>query len=83
MSLMMLNESSWRTPNQAGHGLEEAISKKSIRFKEDAVAMDKAAWAQTMIEQAVGRICRTRNKPLSTYILYDEGMAEFDYPIPH
>ena len=36
-----------------------------------------------MIEQAVGRICRTRNKPLTTYILYDEGMAEFfmgDFP---
>lgn len=77
MSLMMLNERSWLTPNQVGHWLEEAISKKSIRFREDAVAMDKAAWAQTMIEQAVGRICRTRNKALSTYILYDEGMAEF------
>lgn len=77
MSLMMLNERSWLTQNQVGHWLEEAISKKSIRFKEDAVAMDKAAWAQTMIEQAVGRICRTRNKPLSTYVLYDEGMTEF------
>ena len=74
MSLMMLNERSWLTQNQVGHWLEEAISKKSIRFKEDAVAMDKAAWAQTMIEQAVGRICRTRNKPLSTYVLYDEVM---------
>ena len=73
----MLNERSWLTQNQVGHWLEEAISKKSIRFKEDAVAMDKAAWAQTMIEQAVGRICRTRNKPLSTYVLYDEGMTEF------
>lgn len=77
MSLMMLNERSWLTPNQVGHWLEEAISKKCIRFKEDAVAMDKAAWAQTMVEQAVGRICRTKNKPLSTYILYDEGMTEF------
>lgn len=77
MSLMMLHERSWLTKEQVAHWLEEAISKKSIRFKEDAVAMDKAAWAQTMIEQAVGRICRTRNKPLSTYILYDEGMAEF------
>ena len=43
MSLMMLNERSWLTPNQVGHWLEEAISKKSIRFREDAVAMDKAA----------------------------------------
>ena len=63
--------------------MEEVISKKIIRFREDAVASDKAAWAQTMIEQAVGRICRTRNKPLTTYILYDEGMAEFfmgDFP---
>ena len=77
MSLMMLNERSWLTQNQVGHWLEEAISKKCIRFREDAVAMDKAAWAQTMVEQAVGRICRTKNKPLSTYVLYDEGMTEF------
>lgn len=77
MSLMMLRERGWLSKNQVAHWLEEAISKKSIRFKEDAVAADKAAWAQTMIEQAVGRICRTRNKPASTYILYDEGMAEF------
>lgn len=77
MSLMMLNERSWLTPNQVGHWLEEAISKKCIRFREDAVAMDKAAWAQTMVEQAVGRICRTKNKSLSTYVLYDEGMTEF------
>lgn len=56
MSLMMLNERSWLTQNQVGHWLEEAISKKCIRFREDAVAMDKAAWAQTMVEQAVGRI---------------------------
>lgn len=83
MSLMMLTERGWLSRNQVAHWLEEAISKKTIRFREDAVAMDKAAWAQTMIEQAVGRICRTRNKPLSTYILYDEGMAEFfmgDFP---
>ena len=32
MSLMMLNERSWLTQNQVGHWLEEAISKKSIRF---------------------------------------------------
>ena len=25
----------------------------------------------------MGRICRTKNKPLSTYVLYDEGMTEF------
>lgn len=77
MSLMMLRERGWLSKDKVAHWLEEAISKKSIRFKEDAVAADKAAWAQTMIEQAVGRICRTRNKPASTYILYDDGMAEF------
>ena len=83
MSLMMLKERGWLSKDQVAHWLEEVISKKIIRFREDAVASDKAAWAQTMIEQAVGRICRTRNKPLTTYILYDEGMAEFfmgDFP---
>lgn len=48
--------------------------------RDPGIAKDKAAWAQTIIEQAVGRLCRTRNKPHTTYLLYDESMAPFFEP---
>lgn len=38
---------------------------------------DKAAWMQTILEQAVGRISRTKNKTPSTYIFYDERICPF------
>ena len=41
------------------------------------IADDKAAWARNIIEQAVGRLCRTRNKPNTTYILFDESMESY------
>lgn len=41
------------------------------------IVKDKAAWAQTTVEQAIGRLCRTRNKPYTTYILFDESMKPF------
>lgn len=41
------------------------------------IVKDKAAWAQTTVEQAIGRLCRTRNKPQTTYILFDESMKPF------
>ena len=46
-------------------------------FNEIGAIKDKAAWVQTIIEQAVGRLCRTRNKPRCTYILFDESMTKF------
>ena len=41
------------------------------------ISNDKAAWVQTIVEQAVGRLCRTRNKPHTTYLLYDESMTPY------
>ena len=41
------------------------------------ISKDKSAWAQTVVEQAVGRLCRTRNKPRITYILFDKSMIPF------
>ena len=41
------------------------------------ITTDKAAWVQTIVEQAVGRLCRTRNKPHITYILYDDSMTPY------
>ena len=77
LSLMMLYERSWLSKKDVSKWLNKAIRTSDLRFSEASVAIDKAAWAQSIIEQAVGRICRTRNKPETTYILYDESMSEF------
>ena len=42
-----------------------------------AIYTDKAAFVQTIIEQAIGRICRTNNKVPNTYILYDEDIVQY------
>lgn len=77
LSLMMLYERSWLSKKDVAKWLVQAISTGDLYFHDDNVAMDKAAWAQTIVEQAVGRICRTKNKPATTYILYDESMSDF------
>jgi hypothetical protein len=41
------------------------------------VLLDKAAWVLTMTEQAVGRLCRTKNKMPVTHILYDQSMLPY------
>lgn len=77
LSLMMLYERSWLSKKDVSKWLGKVITTSELRFREDSVALDKAAWAQTIVEQAVGRICRTKNKPETTYILYDESMSGF------
>lgn len=77
MSLMMLKERGWLSPNQVKRWLDCAVSGGKLYFREESVARDKASWALTILEQAVGRICRTRNKPHTTYILYDEDMKGY------
>lgn len=77
LSLMMLFERGWLSKKDVSTWLSKAIMNSKLYFKEDSVTMDKAAWAQSIVEQAIGRICRTRNKPETTYILYDESMSEF------
>lgn len=42
-----------------------------------AMAKDKAKWMLVILEQAVGRLCRTKNKNNVTHIFYDEGVAKY------
>ncbi len=77
MSLMMLKERGWLSRSKVQEWLNKAIVSGKLYFNEESVASDKAAWALTVVEQAVGRICRTRNKPQTTYILFDETMEEY------
>lgn len=74
LSLMMLYERGCINKNAIVRYINSALSTGKIIFHEDSAAIDKAAWAQAKIEQAVGRICRTRNKPKTTYILYDSSI---------
>jgi hypothetical protein len=77
--LMMLYERGCLSKNDVAQWLYNAIS-NNFKFGEklnNGIIKDKSAWAQTTVEQAVGRLCRTRNKPHTTYILYDKSMESF------
>lgn len=55
------------------------LSKK----QNEAVLSDACYWAQCLIFQALGRVCRTFVKPPVTYIFFDEGICEaFRQPLP-
>ncbi len=77
LNLMMLYERGCLSKYDVRHWLNVALSGKFwISDKTDpGVKRDKSAWVQTIVEQAVGRLCRTRNKPHKTYILYDVSMV--------
>lgn len=80
--LMMLYERNYLSKGDIKHWMYQAFA-NTFYFSEKTdkgIAMDKAAWAQTVVEQAVGRLCRTRNKPHTTYILYDESMVSYFQP---
>ena len=77
--LTMLYERGYLSLSEVSLWLNCAIS-KNFNFSEKislGIKKDKSAWALTIIEQAVGRLCRTRNKPLTTYILFDDTMTDF------
>ncbi len=81
LTLMMLNERGWLSQAEVNKFLCQALG-GALYFGEDSnpgIAKDKAAWSQTIVEQAVGRLCRTRNKPHTTYIMYDESMSKYFY----
>ncbi len=77
--LMMLFERGCLSRNDVARWLYQALA-NTFYFSEKTdpgIANDKAAWAQTIVEQAVGRLCRTRNKPRTTYLLYDNTMSSY------
>ena len=77
--LMMLYERGCLSKNDVAQWLYNAISNNFMfgEKRNNGIIKDKSAWAQTTVEQAVGRLCRTRNKPRTTYILYDKSMESF------
>ena len=80
LNLMMLHARSCLSLSQVQTLMSIAMSKQKFMFSTDTykgTINDKAAWALTILEQAIGRLCRTRNKPSTTYILYDEGIAPY------
>ena len=82
LTLMMLYERNYLSKSDVRHWMYQAFA-NTFYFSEKTdkgIAMDKSAWAQTIVEQAVGRLCRTRNKPHTTHILYDESMVSFFHP---
>lgn len=79
LTLMMLHERGCLSRSDVAQWMYKALS-NNFMFGETSnpgITKDKAAWAQTTVEQAVGRLCRTRNKPHTTYILYDKSMESF------
>lgn len=81
LSLMMLFDRGCLNMWEVRTWLNTALTGNFFFNAKDSIGIikDKASWAQTVIEQAVGRLCRTRNKPETTYILYDTGMEKFFY----
>jgi len=79
LKLMMLYERGCLSKNEVASWLCKALSNNFMFGDKEnpGIWKDKSAWAQTIIEQAIGRLCRTRNKPHTTYILFDRDMAKF------
>lgn len=80
LTLMMLFYRGCLAKYEVASLLYSVLSASQLYFSEDTyqgITKDKALWAQCIIEQAVGRLCRTKNKPYTTHILYDENMAEY------
>lgn len=79
LTLMMLYERGCLSKAEVAQWLCNALSSNFMfgEKRNPGIVKDKAAWAQTTVEQAIGRLCRTRNKPHTTYILFDESMKPF------
>ena len=43
------------------------------------VSLDKSAWIANVLEQSIGRLCRTKNKPSTTYIFYDREIESYSF----
>lgn len=79
LNLMMLYERGYLSQDEVSSWLNKALSGNFAFSEKTSIGIfsDKCAWAQTIVEQAVGRICRTKNKPSTTYILYDDSMEKY------
>lgn len=76
---MMCYDRGYFSSNQVAYYMRRALAKERYLglTNDENLLADKVAWMQSFIEQAVGRICRTRNKPAVTHILFDDDLAPF------
>ena len=79
LSLMMLHDRGYLSQANVKNWIYYALAGNFMFGPKNnpGIMHDKAAWARTTIEQAVGRLCRTKNKPRTTYILYDIEMSQY------
>lgn len=85
LTLMMLYERGYLSKQEVNRWLVSAMS-GNLKFSDKnnaGITMDKSSWALTIMEQAVGRLCRTRNKNKTTYIMYDALAENFFECVNH
>lgn len=78
-SLQKLQERGYLSPQETKQELRSAYT-RGYNFSvknHPSVYLDQSEWLLTVLEQAVGRICRTKNKPRTTYILYDDAISGY------
>lgn len=79
LTLSMFESRAYMTEREVANWIYRAKSGNFL-FSEKTcptILPDKAAWMQTILEQAVGRISRTKNKTPMTYIFYDERICPY------
>lgn len=79
LTLMMLYERGCLSKNDVIMWMNRALSNTFFFGEKNnlGISKDKAAWVLSIVEQAVGRLCRTKNKPHTTYVLFDISMVPF------
>lgn len=79
LTLCMFQYKGLMSSNEVAYWIYKAKNNQMF-FSENVcntILLDKVAWLQTTIEQAIGRIARTKNKPLRTHILFDDRIGYY------
>lgn len=76
---MKLNEKGLLSVYEVERLIWDALNSKLMFSDKNnlGVAKNKAFWAKDILQQAIGRICRTKNKPSITHILYDSKIEKY------
>ena len=78
LSLGMFYENGYMTKTEVARWASTAFfTPAQFRFRSDGTVLDKSAWVFAILEQAIGRICRTKNKNPNTYIYYDGKLEKY------
>lgn len=80
LNLMMFYEDGMLSLKETYSYIDAIIKNQPIlagNAGKHALKKDKAKWMLTILEQSIGRLCRTKNKNRTTHIFYDEGIMEY------